>query len=379
MLWKILSGLAALALLVGVWFSLQTQKALRAEKDLATRAKDNLKTTGEKLTIGAEKKAARDKELVELEKQRDAVTAEAAKVTSDTEQKTAEAEVVKKQLEEVTKQLAALEDQINKAGDIKKLLAKVEELNTQKQAAEAAIANQQQQLALADEKVANINSEITRLEEVERRQRTGVVEPGFTARISQPYMGFGFVILNKGNLGGLIANALLDVKRGNRVVARLKVRDVEQAMSVADLVPGTLAQGESVRTGDLVVASKMQPPAPTAAPPTAAPAPGDAPAPGAPAPAAPGGVPSTDPFAQPAPVGMASPTPAAPGAPPAGTPAPAAADPFAPAGGMAPAPAAPGAPAAPAPGAPPAATTPDPFAPPAAPGAATPPAAPAKP
>ena len=65
------------------------------------------------------------------------------------------------------------------------------------------------------------------------KQRTGIVESDLTAGISQPYMGFGFVILNKGNLGGVIANALLDVKRGKfRVVARLKVRDVEQAMSV---------------------------------------------------------------------------------------------------------------------------------------------------
>ena len=58
-------------------------------------------------------------------------------------------------------------------------------------------------------------------------------------------------------------------QRGNRVVARLKVRDVEQSMSVADLVPGTLRTGDSIRSGDLVVAAKM--PAP---PPTPEPAPG---------------------------------------------------------------------------------------------------------
>src|SRR5436190_1744122 len=127
MLWKILSGLAAIALAVGVWFSLQTQKALKAEKELATRAKDNLKSTTEKLTIGADKKATREKELADLEKQRDQLATEVAKITSDTEQKTAEVEVVKKQLDEVNKQLAALEKQINDAGDLQKLIAKVTE------------------------------------------------------------------------------------------------------------------------------------------------------------------------------------------------------------------------------------------------------------
>lgn len=353
MLWKILSGLAAIALGVGVWASIENRKALTSERDLAKRAKDDLKSVQQQMAKGGETKARWEKEFAVVEKQRDEVKVEVAKVQSDGDQKVAEVDVLKKQVEEITKQLKALEDQISKAGDMKKLLAKVEELTAQKKAAEAAIANQQQQLALADERVGKIASEITRLDEVERRARTGVVESSFTARVTQPYTGMGFVILNKGNLGGMFANAMLDVKRGSNVVAKLKVRDVEQTMSVADLVPGSLAQGTVIRSGDLVVASKA------VAPPPPAPAPTDAASavPGGAAPAAPApGAPAADPFGAPAAPGMAAPAPA-----------PAAADPFgapaAPAGGMAP---------APAPAAPPAAA--DPFAPAPPPGAAPAPA-----
>jgi hypothetical protein len=339
MLWKILSALAAIALAVGLWFAYQDQLAIKVEMDLAKRSRDNLKATEAKIVEATEFKARREKEVADLEKQRDDLKIEVTKVATDTEQKLAEIEVIKKNLEEVTKQLVQLEDQIRKAGNIKQLLAQVDDLTKQKQAKEAEIANQQQQLALAEQKLASLSGEVTKMQELDKRQRSGVVDPALTAKVSQPFPDLGFVILNKGNLGGVFANAMLEVKRGNDVVAKLKVRDVEQSQSVADLVPGSLASGTFIRSGDLVVPSKVQPKEMPETPSTPA-----TPAPGAPAPAAPAG----DPFGA---GGMASPTPAPAPAPAA----PMGADPFAPApaGGMAPAP-------APAPAAPMGA---DPFAP----------------
>lgn len=338
MLWKTLSALSAIALAVGLYFSYQTRLALVEEHKLAARAKVNLSTTEKKFEEGTETKAAKAKELEDLIKQRDDTKAQVATVNTEIEQKNAETEVTKKQLDEVTKQLTQLKDQVAKAGDIKKLMADVEDLTKQRQSAEAAIANQQQQLALAEQKLTGVQGEVARLQELDKRQRSGLVEPDFTARVSQVFLGYGFVILNKGNAGGLPVNAVLDVKRGKNVVARLKVRDVETSMAVADVVPGTLAAGDAVRSGDLVVPSARAaenrgaapavpgpatvPAAPAAPPamadPFAAPAGGMAPAaPAAPAPAA-----APDPFAAPPAIAPAA------GATPA---APAVVDPFAPA------------------------------------------------
>ncbi|HSJ01195.1 MAG TPA: hypothetical protein VK956_02025 [Verrucomicrobium sp.] len=345
MLWKLLSGLSAVALLVGVYFSYQMRLALDEELKMGKRATENNKQIQSEFPKVAEQKDLKTKQLAEQEKTRDEVKLNAAKVNGDIDLKVKEGELVKQNLEEVTKQLTQLEDQIRKVGDVKKLMASVQEETEKKKTVDAAIANQQQQIALADEKVAKVQAEITRYQDVEKRQRSGVVEPGFTARVAQAFQEFGFVVLNKGNNGGMFVDAILDVKRGRSVVAKLKVRDVEQAMSVADLVPGSLAQGESIRSGDLVVASKDVPrPAPTE--PSAAPAP------------------AADGTAAPAPM------PAAPAADPAAAPmAPAGADPFGAPAAPAPAPAAPMAPAAADPFAPPAGATPaapatmDPFAP----------------
>ncbi|CAN5827656.1 hypothetical protein BH11VER1_BH11VER1_04110 [soil metagenome] len=346
MLWKTLSGLSAIALFVGLWFSYQTRLALDEEHKLATRAKANLSSTQKKYEEATVIKATKTTELADLEKQRDDTKAQVATVNTEIEQKIAETEVIKKQLDEVTKQLTQLKDQVAKAGDIKKLMADVEDLTKQRQAAEAAIANQQQQLALAEQKLTGVLAEVSRLQDLDKRQRSGIVEPDFTARVSQVFLGYGFVILNKGNAGGLPVNAILDVKRGKDVVARLKVRDVETSMAVADLVPGSLAAGNAVRMGDLVVPSPRARENKGAAPAPAAPPAGAPPA------AAPG---MADPFAAPA-GGMAPAAPAAPAAP----------DPFAaPPAAMAPAAGAPPAAMAPAAGATPAApAVVDPFAPP---------------
>jgi hypothetical protein len=145
------------------------------------------------------------------------------------------------------------------------------------------------------------------------------MQDDFTARIAQSFGDWGFAVLNKGNSGGVIANADLQVKRGETVVAKLKVRNVEQNISVVDIVPDSIAEGVLPQSGDVVVVApreKKDEKAPIT----------DAVPPPPPGPATP--APAVDPFATPAPAPAAmdpfgGAAPAAPAAP-----APAAADPF---------------------------------------------------
>ncbi|HEY2573900.1 MAG TPA: hypothetical protein VGH65_07515 [Verrucomicrobiaceae bacterium] len=342
MLWKILSGLSAVALGVALWFSYLNQGALKEEMAQKSRADQNLKAVKQTQETAVSKKAEFQKALDDATKERETVKAEVAKNNTVIEEKQKEVEVLKKSVEEAQGQVAKMNDEINKAGDVKKLLAQVDDLTKQVKDSEAAVANEEQQMALAQEKLGEATSHITKLREVDSRQKRGQVDSSFSARVAQPFPDYGFVVLNKGNSGGVFANALLDVRRGKKVIARLKVRDVEQQMSVADLVPGTLAGGESIHSGDLVVAAPLPPPLPEtpSAPSPATPAPSGEAAPGAMPPAAPG-----------APDAFGAPAAPAPGAPPAS------ADPFAPpAGGTA-------APAAGGEGTPQKPSTADPFAP----------------
>jgi hypothetical protein len=57
------------------------------------------------------------------------------------------------------------------------------------------------------------------------------------------------LLLSKGNAGGVIANAELNITRHKDVVAKLMVKNVENNISVADVVPGSLAAGDSLCGG----------------------------------------------------------------------------------------------------------------------------------
>lgn len=314
MLWKILSALSAICLAVGVWFSYQNKSVLEEERRLKERTDSNLVDIRKDFANKTDAKAKRTKEMEDYTKQRDDRRVEVAKVNSDIEDKKKETEGLKQNLDEAQKQLAQIKEQIAKAGDLKKLIAELDDLTKQIKETEAAIANQEQQKAIVEGKLVVTNEQVKKLQEVDSRQRRGQIEPGLTARVTQTYQGFGFVVLNKGNSAGVYANNMLDVKRGKTIVAKLRVRDVELNQSVADLVPGSLAAGESIQPGDLVVAAPRAPE--TVVPGTSATAP-------TPPPAMEGGSTPAVPPVVPAPFPPAS--------PPAEAEKPASADPFAPA------------------------------------------------
>lgn len=353
MVWKILSALSIICLGTACYFAWANQQDLKDERARGKSAENNLKamqTRKGELEAGLKDKQT---QLATLQKDRDTEKEAALKLTADALEKETALTVIKGNLDQVTVQVNSVEKQIEDAGDIEKLVAQVEKLKKDQVDAEGAVANQTQQLANKKAEFASVMKQIDDLRDAEARGRRGIVDVEFNARVAQYFPEWDFAILNKGNAGGVFANADLEVKRGQNVIAKLKVRNVEQNRSIADLVPGSLASGNSIQAGDVVVASANQSaakPAPTPLPDTqpATPTPGGA------APVAPGAAPAmgSDPFG----------APAAPAAPAMGS------DPF-------------GAPAAPAPAAPAApAMGSDPFgapaAPPAAPPAAGTPAAP---
>lgn len=360
MAWKILSALAALCLAGSAFFAWKNQERLKNERAREEYTQKNLISIQEHKKAAEEAKTKHNTALADANKELEKAKADATDMAAKAQEKEQELTQIKTNLDGVAKVVNELQAKIDEAGDITKLLATIKDLENKKKEAEGLVANKSQMLATTQETVKNLNESVKSAEEREARGRKGMVEPDFTARVARSYNEWGFVVLNKGNGGGVFANADLEVKRGKNVIAKLRVRNVEQGSSVADIVPGSLAEGSSVRTGDLVEAAAVVAKAPaTAAPSTTA------------APAAPGAAPAaapaaSDPFGAPAAGGMApaaaDPFGAPAAAPPAGGMAPAASDPFG---------AAPAAPAAPAAGAgtPASPSTADPFgaAPPAKP------------
>jgi len=354
MVWKLLSALSAVCLGTACFFAWANQKALVEERKREASHVADLQTVKSHKAEAEEAKKAKETQVAELTKELDAAKLATVEIAAKAVAKEQELSLSKTNLDQVTKTVTDLQKQIDDAGDIPGLLAQIDLIKKERAEAEAALANQTQRFAAAQARVDSLNSSAKEAEERETRGRRGIVDTDFTAKVAKSYSDWGFVVINKGNGGGVFANADLEVKRGKDVIAKLKVRNVEQNSSVAELVPGSLAEGGSIRSGDTVVASAEQQSAKPKPAPGAPAAPGTATAPVGTTPAmgAPAAATASDPFGAPA-------------TPPAGAPA-MNSDPFG-------APATPaGAPAAPAP-----AMGGDPFgAPPATPPAAGTPAAP---
>lgn len=349
MAWKLLSVLSAVCLGAACYFANANKQRAGHEKTRLEAAQANLKAAQERKTEGETAVKAKQEQHMALQKDRDAAKEEVVKFAADAQEKEATLVVVKGNLEQVSRQVSEVQKQIDDAGDIEKLVAQIEKLKKDQTDAEGAVANQNQRLASVKESLANLSGQITKLRDAEAQGRRGIVAADFSARVAEYFPEWGFAILNKGNSQGVFANADLEIKRGRDVVAKLKVRSVEQHNSIADIIPGSIPDGGFILTGDTVVAAAKQ----TAADEKKSNAPvvptPDAAAPAAPAAPAMGSDPFGAPAAPAAPAMNSDPfgAPAAPAAPAMNS------DPF-------------GAPAAPAPPAAPA-TNSDPFgAPPAA-------------
>jgi multidrug efflux pump subunit AcrA (membrane-fusion protein) len=259
MVWKILSGISAACLAGASYFAWINSEQVKTEKELLARAESNLQQLESRKMEAVAAQERKQEQLAQVEKDRDATKEDVVKVTAEAQEKEAALALLKNNLDQVVQQVAALDAKIKDAGDIKALIAQIDALKKDQQAAEGEVANKEQMLAQAQQQLVGLKDQVKGFQAYQERVSRGVVEPDFSARVSGVFDDWGFVVLNKGNNGGVFANALLEVKRGKEVIAKLKVKNVEPAISIADVVKGSLVEGEFIRSGDMVVAAADQP------------------------------------------------------------------------------------------------------------------------
>jgi septal ring factor EnvC (AmiA/AmiB activator) len=104
-------------------------------------------------------------------------------------------------------------------------------------------------------KAAEAENRARDLEQRERARQAGLTRPGVEATVQAVNQAWNFVVIDKGDRHGIAPNSQMIVKRGNEMIARLRVTSVEPSTSVADIIPGSLAKGAFIRPGDTVIFS----------------------------------------------------------------------------------------------------------------------------
>ena len=196
--------------------------------------------------------------VAKLKAVEDAKTAAEAKSSSSV----AEIEKAKKEAEEAAAQVTAKETEIT---DLKK---KLEDAGVPQQPAvpavdpvkekeladaKAQIAENEQLLKTAMSKSEDADKKAAALEQENARRLAGLNKPGLEGKVLAVNPNWSFVVLNIGDKQGVVAGSSLIVKRGNSMVAKLRVTSVEPSTSIADIQAGTAAKGNTVQPGDVVI------------------------------------------------------------------------------------------------------------------------------
>jgi hypothetical protein len=250
-MWKPLSIISGLLLLAagGIMFT-QVQYPIRSEKKQAEAAKANLALANKNQLESrkASEQAVNDhedakKELAANSKQKaDALAVKGTK-TTEVAETTAKKEAAAKELADVDAKLKDL-------GGLERLVAEMKDLEAKKATLTSTIeSTKTTNTATVAHKEAT-DKVIAQLKLRDIYQRTGTINEGFKTSVSAVNQELGFVVLAHGNRSNVTKGAKLDITRGGAVIAKVNVTRLEEDRSFAEIVPGTLAAGESVLPGD---------------------------------------------------------------------------------------------------------------------------------
>ena len=306
-MWKPLSVVSGVALLSagGIAFT-QVKPVLSSERAQEKASKENKIKAEQNFTASNEAKDTADKELTEAKGELQRNTAEKNEAELAFANKVKELDEAKTAKESAEKELADLEQKLKDLGGLDTLVAELKSLNAKKDQLMAQIAAKKDQIAAAVSTKDTVDKSIARLQKLDLWQRTGTMDPAFRARVSAVNPAYGFVVIGAGNQSRVVKQAKLDVKRGDNVVGTIVVTHIDQARSIGEIVPGTVAAGDSILPGDTVVVNfASQPRAGSVVPANGAAKPGADGQPAGEVPADPTAAPAeepaaTDPFAAPA-------------------------------------------------------------------------------
>jgi len=194
-----------------------------------------------------EMKAANEK-VVEVQKARDEAKAQAQKLTTDLADATALVQTKTTEIAALTKKI----EDANPTGG-PGVAAPDPALTEKVTVAEARAAKAEQDLKAAVAAKEDAEKKMVALETDAKLRLEKAMRPGLEGKVLAVNGNWNFAVLSIGDKQGVMTGTSLVVKRGNMMVAKLRVTSVEPSTCIADIQPGTLSKGTSIQPGDVVI------------------------------------------------------------------------------------------------------------------------------
>jgi len=235
-----------------------TEQAKALQTDLSTTKADRDKTKSDlKKTQGEladTKKSLEESEAAKKKAEEDLTKAQTDLTAAKAAQKKAEDDAM-----EAATKLAAVQADLDKIKTQfegvkpEELAAKIKDLTDAKAKLETELAESKQVQESLKKKADEAEAQFATKDRQIAEYKQGYVQKGLTGKVLAYNPGWNFVVLSLGDRNGLKSGVQLVVTRAGAMVGKVKVTTVEPTSSIADVIPGTVARGESVQPGDSVI------------------------------------------------------------------------------------------------------------------------------
>jgi DNA repair exonuclease SbcCD ATPase subunit len=248
--------LTLLVLLISGFVAMKNKERYEMEISETNTQKNNLAMSQQRF-----EKARSD--LADTIAKRNEVDAEVVTLTEEEATKRKNNENLEQQIVVKTRKAASNKEQLDDIRDKTAKIGDLKELASTMKATNAELEELAQNISATEAKLANLNGLNTQTEEQANAMKrkfeiisSGKSLPTLDTRIRSIYPTWGFVTLAAGNNGGVVANSVLDVVRGDATIARLLVTAVERGTASASIIPESVAQDTVLMVGDRVVPTR---------------------------------------------------------------------------------------------------------------------------
>lgn len=141
---------------------------------------------------------------------------------------------------------------------VEELIAKEKSLQDTLAEKTAMKVEEETKLATSTKMKNNVQAQVVDLEKNQIERAKAIALNGLEATVVAVNKDWGFVMVNAGMALGVSASSSLLVKRGEELIARLRIVTLAPDMVVCDVVPETIAKGARVMPGDRAIFESLK-------------------------------------------------------------------------------------------------------------------------
>jgi peptidoglycan hydrolase CwlO-like protein len=127
------------------------------------------------------------------------------------------------------------------------------ELQTKLRDTETQLAEARQLNDSLTRKVNDMTNQMATLKERAERHDRQQIAKGLEGQVLAVNRAWNFVVISIGDRQGVVPRAEMIVVRDGEMVGKVRITSVEPSTSIADVVPGSISKGGSLRPGDRVI------------------------------------------------------------------------------------------------------------------------------